>query len=50
MIPILGMVLGNTISGISLGLVTTVEELMTGEGHKGGGRGGGGGGGRHSWG
>jgi hypothetical protein len=30
MIPILGMVLGNTISGISLGLVTTVEELMTG--------------------
>jgi hypothetical protein len=30
-IPMLGMVLGNTISGISVGLSTVMEELTTGE-------------------
>lgn len=30
LIPILGMVLGNTISGISVGLSTVLEELSTG--------------------
>lgn len=30
-IPMLGMLLGNTISGISVGLSTVLEELTTGE-------------------
>ncbi len=31
LIPMLGMILGNTISGISVGLSTVLEELTTGE-------------------
>jgi putative ABC transport system permease protein len=30
LIPVLGMVLGNTISGISVGLAAVMEELTTG--------------------
>ena len=31
LIPILGMLLGNTISGVSLGLTTVLEELSAGD-------------------
>jgi putative ABC transport system permease protein len=40
LIPLLGMVLGNTISGISVGLAATIEELSAGQGGGGEGRGG----------
>lgn len=32
LIPLLGMLLGNTISGISIGLAAVIEELSSGEG------------------
>lgn len=31
LIPLLGMLLGNTISGVSLGLTTVLEELSAGQ-------------------